>query len=156
MKRLIVMFAIFSIHFNGFLESQEYNHKGLNTWIIHSFIKDIKYVQDLGIHTVRIDIPWQLIEPEQNKFEWSKTDDAVSIAQANHIEILFTLRSISSWATKLEAQKGDIYHNASSPKNMKEWVSFVETFASRYKDRNVNYEIENEANMPNFWKGTLD
>jgi Glycosyl hydrolases family 39 len=132
------------------------NFKGLNTWQLHSFLENIKNMQDLGAATARIDLPWQLVEPEKNKFSWSRTDAVIDAAQANHIEILFTMRSISTWATKIQAGSTDLYHNASSPKDINDWINFLNAFAGRYKGRGISYEIENEVNMKNFWAGSLE
>jgi hypothetical protein len=79
----------------------------------------------------------------------------VDAAQANHMEVLITLRAVSSWGTKVRANPNDLYHGASLPLDMSQWEAFASTMALRYKGRSVAYEIENEPNST-FWSGTMD
>lgn len=146
--------ALILIGWGGTLPAQNKNCKGLNTWLLRSYLANAKYVQDLGVGIVRIELPWELVEPNRNQFDWTRTDEMIEAARANHVEVLFTLRSISSWGMKLPAHRDDLYHNASSPRAMAEWEQFVGTTASRCQGRGVDYEIENEVNA-NFWAGSL-
>lgn len=130
----------------GSLRGQGENRKGLNTWLPHSFLEDVRQVRDLGIRTVRIELPREQVEPNRNQFEWTTTDAVMDTARANQIEVLFTLRSVSPWGTHVPAQQDDLYHHASLPKATTDWELLVGTMASRYKGRAVDYEIENEVN----------
>ncbi len=136
------------------LPAQEDSSKGLNTWLLGSLPRNVKNVRDLGAGIVRIDLPWEQIESAPNEFDWSKIDLVVESARKNRIQVLFTLRSISSWATKVQARPEDLYHHASLPKSMADWEQFTRSLAARYKSRGVSYEIENEVNS-NFWTGSL-
>ncbi len=136
------------------LPAQENTAKGLNTWLLGSLPHNVKYVRDLGVGTVRVDLPWEKVESNPNEFDWSKVDSVVETARRNRIQVLFTLRSVSSWGTKVRAQPEDLYHHASLPKSMADWEQFTRTLAARYKGQGVSYEIENEVNS-NFWAGSL-
>ena len=128
--------------------------KGLNAWVLGALPDNIQQVLDLGVSIVRVDLPWEQVEPVPNQFEWQKLDRLVEAARAGKIEVLFTLRSISSWGTAVKADPKDLYHHASRPKSMSDWERFVQRLAERYKGQGVHYEIENEVNS-NFWSGSL-
>jgi polysaccharide biosynthesis protein PslG len=128
--------------------------KGLNTWVLAALPDNLQQVRDLGVSTVRVDLPWEQVEPMPNQFDWQKLDRIMEAAHGGDIQVLFTLRSISSWATAVKADPKDLYHHASRPKSMADWERFVQNLAQRYKGQGVHYEIENEVNA-NFWAGSL-
>jgi hypothetical protein len=128
--------------------------KGLNTWLLGSLPVNIQQVLDLGVSIVRIDLPWAQVEPTPNQFDWEKVDRAVGAAHTARIQILFTLRSISTWATTVKADRQDLYHHASRPKSMADWERFVQNLSRRYSGHGVHYEFENEVNS-NCWSGSL-
>lgn len=130
--------------------------KGINPWFAQAFLANIESIEDLHIRSVRVELPWELVQPSPDVFDWSKVDAVGDAAQAHGIDVLFTLRSVSSWATKHPLRGNDLFHNASFPLDLKNWDRFVKTLALRYKGRHVDYEIENEPNIPKFWNETRD
>jgi len=137
------------------LRAQDNNPKGLNVWTLRSLPDNLKYVQDLGVNIIRVEVPWEQVEPNPNQFDWTKVDSVVETARANHIQVLFTLRSVSSWGTKVQAQPQDLLHHASLPKSMADWERFARSLVARFKGQGVSYEIENEVNA-NFWAGSRE
>jgi len=107
---------------------------------------DFKCAYELGVRTVRVNLPWQLIEPRQGEFDWSIPDRLFETTKPKEVEVLFTVTSISPWGTKDKTRKSGIYHSSSPPKNMGQWEYFITQFASRYRNRRVCYEIGNEVN----------
>ena len=122
------------------------------------FPKVIENASDLGIGIVRIPLDWQEVETSPDVFDWEETDGFVEIAQIEGVEILFTLRCISSWGTNVQTHgtPNTGYHSGAPPTNMSDWADFVSQLATRYKGKGVRYEIENEVNAPAFWSGTVD
>jgi hypothetical protein len=147
--------ALMPLGTGGSLFGQERQGKGLNTWLLRSFLEDLDAARELGIGCVRIELPWELVQPNRDEFDWARTDAVVEAARANQIQVLFTLRSVSSWGTRVQARRADLYHHASSPRAMPDWERFVGSLASRYKGRAVDYEIENEVNV-SFWDGSRE
>lgn len=116
----------------------------------------MKDIHKLGVGILRVPLQWKVVEPQPGKFDWSKTDRIVEGVYPKKVEILFTLRSISSWGTKKRTQGRGIYHSGSAPTDMRQWNEFVTELANRYKGRGVYYEIENEVNGQTFWDGTQE
>lgn len=151
---LIDMMLLSSIlAFNA--HSQETRPLGVNT-TLRTFGEEIKYIQELGVGTIRVALQWQLVKIRPGEYDWSAIDRLLKVAQMKQIEVLFTIRTtFREKAQKHKPKKGAIQTEHKSV-DMKEWVYFVETLANRFRGQRVCYEIENEVNGEAFWKGTLE
>ncbi len=129
--------------------------KGLNAWLPSALPHDVGEIRELGVAVVRVQLPWQLVEPEAGRRDWSAVDRVVETAATNGVEVLFLLRSMSAWGTVRPADPRDPNHGASRPKSMDDWRRLVHDMAARYRGRGVSYELENEVNA-DYWAGTLD
>ena len=130
--------------------------KGLNPWRPKVFLDNLKNFEALRVGSVRIELPWQVVQPRADVFDWNSSDAVVSAAQAHGMEVLFTLRAVSTWGTRQPQRGNDLYHNASAPLDFAQWESFMRVLAARYRGRHVAYEIENEPNLSSYWNGTQD
>jgi Cellulase (glycosyl hydrolase family 5) len=128
---------------------------GINPWDMQSFLSDTPGYIGTNVGSIRIDLPWQQVQPRPGVFDWDALDSVVRTARTNGMDVLITLRAISSWGTKLPANSKDLYHGASLPLDMSRWETFVSAMADRYRGGGVAYEIENEPNSK-FWSGTMD
>jgi hypothetical protein len=128
---------------------------GINPWEPQAFLSNVPGFTGTNVGSIRIDLPWQQVEPQPGFFTWEEVDKLVDTAQANRVDVLITLRAISSWGTKRPANARNAYYGAKLPFDMPSWDAFVSTMALRYKGRGVAFEIENEPNS-NFWSGTMD
>ena len=128
---------------------------GINPWDMQSFLSDTPGYVDTNVGSIRIDLPWQQVQPRAGVFDWEALDTVVRTARANGMDVLITLRAISSWGTKVPANAKDLYKGASLPLDMTSWETFVSAMADRYRGGGVAYEIENEPNSK-FWSGTMD
>jgi hypothetical protein len=146
-----VMLLSFMLAFNA--HSQGTKRLGLNT-TLRTFGEEIKYIQELGVGTIRVPLQWQLIKIRPGEYDWSTIDRLLKAAQTKQIEVVFTIRTTFRDQTqKHKPRRGIIQTNPPSV-DTKEWVHFVETLANRYRGQGVHYEIENEVNGEAFWKGT--
>lgn len=128
---------------------------GINPWTPQAFLENTRGYAATNVGSIRIDLPWQQVEPTQGDLDWNDLDKLVEAAQSNNMSVLITLRAISSWGTHAPQHAHDQYHGASLPIDMNKWERFVSAMARRYRGRNVAYEIENEPNSP-FWAGSMD
>jgi len=128
--------------------------KGLNIWKAGAVPEELERAADLRVAIIRVELPWEQVEPTPNEFDWRKPDRAVEAAAAQGVHVLFTLRSLSGWATVTPADADDLSHGASRPKSMEDWQRFVTLLTQRYRGKPVSYEVENEVNA-NFWAGSL-
>jgi len=137
------------------VQAQETRRLGLNT-TLRTFGEDIKYVEELGVGTIRVPLQWQLIRIEPGEYDWSTVDRLSKAAQMSQIDVLFTLRAIYAGSRKKHLSKRRGYLRSSAPVDIKQWGHFVETLATRYRGQGVHYEIENEVNGESLWTGTVE
>jgi hypothetical protein len=148
-----VMLLSFMLTFNA--HSLGARRLGLNT-TLRTFGEEIKYIQELGVGSIRIPLQWQFIKIRPGEYDWSTIDRLLKAAQTKQIEVLFTIRTTFRDQTqKHKPRRGVIQTNPPSVDG-KEWVHFVETLANRYRGQEVHYEIENEVNEEGIWRGTLE
>jgi hypothetical protein len=89
---------------------------------------------------------WRYLEPARGTWRFEYLDRYVRQAEERKIDLLLTLGQTPVWASARPAEqaanKG--IGNAAEPADMKDWVDYVRTVASRYKGRIKAYEIWNE------------
>jgi hypothetical protein len=156
MSTLLIGVVLFFFFLAPDARAQGAMRLGLNT-TLRTFGEDIKSIQELGVHTIRVPLQWQFVKISPREYDWSSVDRFVKAARAKQIEVLFTIRTTFREETKKHKPKGGAIQQIGSPSvEIKEWVHFVEALANRYRGQGVNYEIENEVNSEAFWKGTLE
>src|SRR5450631_2285860 len=60
---------------------------GINPWDVQSFLSDIPGYVSTNVGSIRIDLPWQKVQPRPEVFNWEELDAAVSAAQANRMDV---------------------------------------------------------------------
>jgi hypothetical protein len=136
-------------------EAQESRRIGLNT-TLRSVADEIKPIKELGVNTIRVPLQWQLIRIRPGEYDWNGVDRLIKGAQTKQIEILFNIRTtFQQDAQKRKAQRAPT-HMKSGSVDIEPWLHFIETLANRYRGQGISYEIENEVNQANLWKGTLE
>jgi hypothetical protein len=136
-------------------EAQESKRIGLNT-TLRSVADEIKPIKELGVNIMRVPLQWQLIRIRPGEYDWSGVDRLIKGAQTKQIEILFNIRTtFQQDAQKRKAQRAPAQIKSGSV-DIEPWLHFIETLANRYRGQGISYEIENEVNQANLWKGTLE
>ncbi|NHC12339.1 GH39 family glycosyl hydrolase [Motilibacter deserti] len=98
---------------------------------------------------------WRQIEPANDKWDWTRLDKAVATARRDGARPLLVLGQTPEWAAANPGAQSFYGAGASSPpRNNGEWVEYVKAVATRYKGKITEYEIWNEPNVTDFWRGT--
>ncbi|NHC45593.1 GH39 family glycosyl hydrolase [Motilibacter aurantiacus] len=98
---------------------------------------------------------WRQIEPANDKWSWERLDAAVATARRDGARPLLVLGQTPEWAASDPSAPGYNGPGASSPpRNNGEWVEYVREVATRYKGKITEYEIWNEPNVTDFWRGS--
>ncbi len=160
MKKIIVLlflcvislFWIFKLFADSNLES--YSTKmGLNV-SPKTLSEELKATKELNIKDIRIPLAWETIQPTSDTWDWELIDNIVNSNPETNI--ILTIRAISDWGTTVATQNTQNYRSSSFPKDIKQRTSFIKNLATRYKDKNVIYEIENEVNWKAFWQSSQE
>ncbi|MBC7640662.1 MAG: hypothetical protein H7231_12895 [Rhodoferax sp.] len=100
---------------------------------------------------------WAHLEPVRGVFEWARLDGYVARARAQRVPVLLVLGSTPAWAATQPTAPGAGWlarGSSSPPYSDADWVAYVDAVVARYKGRIGAYQIWNEAQSPQFWKGT--
>jgi polysaccharide biosynthesis protein PslG len=105
----------------------------------------VSLMKEAGIGWVRVDFLWQLIEPEQGKFDFAKHDLIVDLLTAQGINILGILDYSADWASSCGKWN-------CAPKENKLFIDFATAVIRRYKDRIKYWELWNEPDSGVYWE----
>lgn len=94
-----------------------------------------------GAHTLRILIPWAMVEPAQGQRNWSISDTVVNFAVAHNMSILGVISTTPPWA---QAPGGSGL--SGKPASPAVFGDFAKAAAQHYSGRISAYEIWNEPN----------
>lgn len=131
----------------GVLEFLHWNHPWNNYKYPsnRSLEETIALMQDAGIGWVRLDFLWSDIEPEENKFDFSKYDNIVKLLKGKGIHILGVLHYSTDWASSCGEWN-------CPPKDNKVFVKYATQVIQRYKSQVKYWELWNEPDSATYWK----
>jgi hypothetical protein len=102
-------------------------------------------------------VTWADLQPAKGQWRFQKLDDYVSLAEQHGTGLLLTLGGSPTWASaRLQLKSGYSPGFAAEPPNIEDWREYVRTVVSRYKGRIQAYEIWNEPNWQDYWRGSVD
>jgi hypothetical protein len=110
----------------------------------------LRRAADAGIGAVRTDFFWHLIEPTPGVFRWERYDALVRAARRHSIDVLGILDYSVAWASSDPAGRDLKY----PPKDPAAFARFAAATAARYRGSVAFWEIWNEPDSHEFWKGT--
>lgn len=89
---------------------------------------------------------WYELERVKGKWDFSRLDRYVALAEQKSVPVMLTLGRTPRWASARpdELCVTNLYGCAAEPKDMKDWANYIRTVATRYKGRISTYEIWNE------------
>lgn len=103
------------------------------------------------IKYAREEFNWNLIEPTPGQMDYSRYDKIIENYRHFGVEVLGLLTYSASWAAQApqDAENKQFY-----PPDPNAWENFVSTTVSRYQGKVSAWEIWNEPNDLNFFKGS--
>jgi hypothetical protein len=145
----------------GLLRSLEYAMKhpdpglearvGLNVHIPSRAILDDART-NLGMRWIRVDFDWFRIEPARGELRWEDTDRVVGRSHELGLNVLATLAYTPAWASSSPGSPaiGD------PPASTTFWADIVRHSVARYGDRVRYWQLWNEPNLTQFWRGSMN
>lgn len=101
-------------------------------------------------------VAWPSLEPNAGKWDFSRLDKYVRMAEQRGVSILLPLGLSPTWASARPNEHSSYRPgNAAEPRDLELWRNYVRTVARRYKGRILTYEIWNEPNLPSFYSGNI-
>ena len=107
--------------------------------------KTIKAKMDAGIHVVRCELRWEVIERVSREYDWSGTSQLLDMLRQNGLTPLFLL----DYSNRIYEPNQGAPRRKESIDAFARWASSA---VSRFSERGVIWEIWNEPNLDRFWK----
>lgn len=82
-----------------------------------------------GVSWIREDFPWDAIEPEPGRWDWSRTDALMAAAAAEGVRVLAILAYSAGWASSDPSGGADVHH---PPRDDAAYSRYAAAVAGRY------------------------
>ena len=109
----------------------------------------------MGIRWVRDRISWNHVQPEKDKWDWSRYDAFQDIQSRANLRILQIFHDTAVWASGQKEGNGG-YRQRFAPDNTYDAFIFAETVARHYETQVSAWELWNEFDVPVFFLGSAD
>jgi len=109
----------------------------------------------MGIRWARDRISWNHVQPEKDKWDFSRYDAFQDIQSRADLRILQIFHDTAVWASgQKEGNPG--YRQRFAPENTYDAFSFAETISRHYEREVSAWELWNEFDAPTFFLGSAD
>ena len=107
---------------------------------------ELAQIKQSGFTWIRQTFPWAQIEPEQGQFDWAKWDEIVQ--DTGDFKLIAVLDTSPTWAAPTS--------NLQPPTSTAQFANFARSVALRYGDRIDYYQIWDEPNLGDRWRGEVN
>ncbi len=117
----------------------------------------------LGAAIDRVEVRWDEVEPRPGVFVFDQLDRLIAEAERVQLEVLVVVVGAPAWAVDRPERAGPgpprgldqpALRADGSPNPANPWAEFLGMVAHRYSRRVAVWEIWNEPNFRDFWRGT--
>ena len=144
--------SFFSAGFNGF-----------GTWPPTDGLKQVATIG--GLRLWDDNVKWAQIETAAGSYDWSEMDTWISKAQAQGMDVLYTIGDTPKWAGKIPKGSpcgNEGSYSCSAPTDLntdgtgtdQHFKDFITALVTRYKGEIAFYELWNEPDCTCSWSGT--
>ena len=106
-------------------------------------------MRGIGASIDRIELRWDEVEPTPGERRWERFDRVFESAERWNLRLLPVLIGAPRWAVDHPDRAG-----AGPPSDWRAWERFTADAAARYGKRAAAWEVWNEPNIREFWRGT--
>jgi Cellulase (glycosyl hydrolase family 5) len=112
---------------------------------------DLLLLKTNNIRVLRIAFPWDRIEEEPGKYDWSFWDEFVRMATDDYgIRLIPYVCYTPRW----NSPGNENNYWRQPPKDISRFADFMKVIATRYKGRIHSWELWNEPDNAEYWEGT--
>lgn len=113
--------------------------------------RHFQFARKLGVQYLRCAFSWNAIEKAPGHYDWSFWDDLVNEAQRAHIQLIPYVAYTPEWAATSRQQFW-----SQPPRNADLYSRFMYQIVSRYRGKIASWEIWNEPDNQDYWRGSVE
>lgn len=99
-----------------------------------------------NFHWIRQTFPWQVIEPDRGRYDWSQWDTIINaVSNRSDLRLIAVLNTSPDWS------RATGNSNTAPPDDPMAFAAFAGQFARRYADQIDHYQIWDEPNLAVGW-----
>jgi polysaccharide biosynthesis protein PslG len=106
--------------------------------------------EKIGLGWVKIQVRWELIEPEKGEYNWNAIRFALRSASEFDVKVLVSVVTAPEWAR----EPGIDLSKHGPPADPQDYVNFVSELVSRFQGDIHAVEVWNEQNLDREWMST--
>ncbi|MCL4298442.1 MAG: cellulase family glycosylhydrolase [Anaerolineae bacterium] len=104
---------------------------------------NVSSIQELGFEWVKFQMPWKIVEPTANNYDWTTWDQVIDAYAAKNIKVMLSIVKAPDWARPADDDR-NVEGFASDPAH---YASFVAKVAQRYQGKVQAIEVWDEQNI---------
>jgi beta-xylosidase len=113
--------------------------------------RHMRTAKDVGARYFRCAFSWNGIEPERGKYDWKFWDQLVAEANVSGIQMIPYVGYTPEWAARTKEEFW-----TQPPTDFNWYAEVLRAIVHRYKDRVHVWEIWNEPDLTEYWRGTAE
>lgn len=107
-------------------------------------------VEKLNMNWIKQQVRWELMEPQEDQYDWAALDIGLSEASERDIKVLLSIVTAPDWAR----EPGVNLEEHGPPADPNDYAEFVVKILERYPNQVHAIEIWNEQNLDREWTST--
>jgi hypothetical protein len=111
---------------------------------------DLDVMRAVGARFLRFGIAWESVETAPDKYDWAFWDMLVKMAHEAHVTLLPYVCYTPEWIAKRPDQFW-----TQPPSDLSRFAEFMKVIAHRYRADIHSWELWNEPDNAQFWKGSV-
>lgn len=115
--------------------------------------QDLAFARAQGARAMRVGIGWDGIERSRGTYDFTFWDAYFAAAQRYGVRVIPYLCYTPRWASS-KPEADDYWRYP--PANLDDWGQFVRVIAKRYRGQATSWELWNEPDNRDYWRGTSE
>lgn len=114
--------------------------------------RDFEALRAMGVHTLRVSLGWDELEPARDQYEFGFWDAFVELASAHGIQLIPYVAYTPEWNSS-GGGASDFWR--SPPRELDQFAELMSLLAERYRGRIRSWELWNEPDNRDYWLGSV-
>ncbi|HVZ34024.1 MAG TPA: beta-galactosidase, partial [Polyangiaceae bacterium] len=109
--------------------------------------RDFEVLREMGLHTLRVSLGWDGIEPERGRYDFAFWDEFVKLSEEYEVTLVPYVAYTPEWNSS--GTPADFWRRP--PRDLDVFAELMARLAQRYRGRIHSWELWNEPDNPQYW-----